>query len=106
MRLTRGLRHLIGPSTKRASKPAVRLAGVLLCGMPMIVAAPVQAAQSGRSAHFDIPAQGLAAAIDQFARQAGIQILYPYKIAAARRSTALRGEMPIRAALDRLLLGS
>lgn len=106
MRLSRGLLHIIGPSNKRASKPAIRLAGGLLCGVALIVAAPVQAAQSGRSIRFDIPAQDLAPALDRLARQAGIQILYPYKIAAARRSAALHGEMPVREALDRLLRNS
>ena len=62
----------------------------------MIVAAPVQAAQSGRSAHFDIPAQGLAAAIDQFARQAGIQILKTQALLAGDDGDAAKQ------ALDRL----
>ncbi|MET0310241.1 MAG: TonB-dependent receptor [Sphingomonas sp.] len=82
------------------------MAGGLLCGAATIMAVPAQAGQSGQAVQFDIPAQGLAAALDLFARQAGVQILYPYKVAAPRRSVALRGRMPVRAALDRLLRSS
>jgi outer membrane receptor protein involved in Fe transport len=69
----------------------------------MIVATPVEAAQAAQSIRFDIPVQDLAQALDQFARQSGVQILYPYKVAAAQRSAGLHGEMPARKALDRLL---
>ncbi|WP_213982216.1 hypothetical protein [Sphingomonas sp. dw_22] len=57
----------------------MRLTRGLLFGVAMIVSVPVQAAQGERAARFDIPAQGLAGALDQFARQAGVQILYPHK---------------------------
>lgn len=106
MCLTHGLRRFFGPSNHRASRPAAWLAAGLLCGVAMIAPAPVQAGQGGRSAPFDIPAQALPAALDQFARQAGVQILYPYGVAAAGRNVALRGRLPVREALDRLLHGS
>jgi outer membrane receptor protein involved in Fe transport len=102
MRLTHGLLPIIGLPNGRA----VRLAGGILCGISAILAAPVQAAPADRSVRFDIPAQTLAAALDQFARQAGVQILYPYKVAATRRSMPLHGQMPVRAALDHLLRDS
>lgn len=84
----------------------MRLTRGLLFGVTMLVSAPVQAAQGERPVAFDIPAQGLAGALDQFARQSGVQLLYPYKLAALRRSAGLKGRMPVRAALDRLLRGS
>jgi len=80
-----------------------QLAIAPMCGVAMLWAPP---AEAQRAARFDIPAQNLATALDSFARQANVQLLYPYPVAAARRSTALRGEMPVRAALDRLLRGS
>lgn len=104
MRLSRSLRPRIAPG-KQASRRTVRLSGALICCVA-VVAAPAAAAQSDRTARFDIAEQRLAAALDQFARQAGVQILYPYQIAAARRSAALHGTMPVRTALDRLLQGS
>lgn len=105
MRLTRGP-FPRRPSDPRACRRTVRLAGGLLCSLTALVSAPVQAAQAERSVRFDIPAQTLARALDSLAHQAGIQLLYPYEIASMRRNPALHGEMPVRAALDRLLRGS
>lgn len=84
---------------------------MLLAAAPTAAeAAPSASAQSSStpsgSSHFDIPAQRLADALDQFARQTRMQILYPYPVAAARRSPRLRGTMPPRRALERLLHGS
>ncbi|MCW6528777.1 TonB-dependent receptor [Sphingomonas sp. MMSM20] len=76
--------------------------GVLI-GMAMLVAAPAHAATGEAPVRFAIPAQTLAGALDQLARQIGVQILYPYDIAAARRSGGINGRMPARRALDRLL---
>lgn len=77
-----------------------------LLGMAMLVAAPAHAAAADAPVRFDIAAQTLAGTLDRFARQLGVRILYPYDIAAARRSAGLRGRMPARKALDRLLRGS
>jgi hypothetical protein len=52
----------------------------------MSLAVPVEAGAPDPARGFDIPAQTLAAALDQFAHQAGVQLLYPYAYAAARRS--------------------
>ncbi|SFJ01009.1 Outer membrane receptor proteins, mostly Fe transport [Sphingomonas sp. NFR04] len=77
----------------------------LACGAAVVVVAPAQA-QPQREALFDIPAQSLATALDSFARQAGVQILYPYRLAAPRHCAGVRGRMTARAALDRLLRNS
>jgi hypothetical protein len=69
----------------------------------MLVAAPVEAGAPGAARPFDIPAQNLAAALDQFAHQAGVQLLYPYAYAAARRSAPLHAALPPRRALEQLL---
>lgn len=75
----------------------------LLLGMAIAMAAPAEAAPAGQAVRFDIAAQTLAGALDQFARQSGVQILYPYDVASMHRSTGLHGRMPPRIALDRLL---
>ncbi len=62
-------------------------------------------AQAEQSTRFDIPAQDLAQALDLFARQSGVQILYPYRMATGRRSAPLHGKMSARQALARLLRG-
>lgn len=102
MSLTRRLRHVIRPSNKPLPKKNLYLGG-FLCGVATIACAPAAAAPAEPAARFDIAAQDLAGALDQFGRQARVQILYPYAIASARRGTALHGRMPARAALDRLL---
>lgn len=79
------------------------LVGVILCAASCIVGAPAQAAQA---VHFDIAAQNLAPALDQFARQTGVQILYPYAIATLHRTQGVRGAMAPRAALELLLRNS
>lgn len=71
--------------------------------MPLLMALPARATPPEKSVAFDIPVQDLAHALDMLARQSGLQILYPYKIAAARQSGGLHGKMPVAAALRRLL---
>ncbi|WP_343615321.1 TonB-dependent receptor [Novosphingobium sp.] len=72
----------------------------------MSLAAPVEAGAPDPARGFDIPAQTLAAALDQFAHQAGVQLLYPYAYAAARRSAPLHAALPPRHALEHLLRDS
>ncbi|MGN7930559.1 TonB-dependent receptor domain-containing protein [Sphingopyxis sp. 22461] len=55
---------------------------------------------------FNIEAQDAAAAIRHFARQSGIQILVAEAATRGKRSAPVRGTMPVRAALVRLLRGT
>jgi outer membrane receptor protein involved in Fe transport len=88
---------------KTPSSAAAALAVVLLAPF----AAPALAQPSDDQAvRFDIVSQPLAAALDQYARQAGRQILLPYEAAAALRNRPLHGRMTRRTALQRLLAGS
>jgi len=102
MHASRGLRHILRRSDRPSSKRLLSLASGLLLGAAPVFAAPAEA-RTERPVRFDIPAQDLARALDQYARQSGVQILYPYGIASTRRSPRLRGDMPPRVALDRLL---
>lgn len=70
----------------------------------MLLSAAAQAESD--SIQFDIPSQPLSAALDQYARQAGKQILVPHEVAATLRSPRVRGRMAPREALERLLAGS
>ena len=100
MRVTRCIIAVLsGPGEATARGAAA------MCGIALILPAPAMA-QAAPGPRFDIAGQGLAAALDQLARQAGVQILYPYQIAAARRTGGVRGQMPLRTALDRLLRGT
>ncbi|MGC3986761.1 MAG: TonB-dependent siderophore receptor [Pseudorhodoferax sp.] len=63
-------------------------------------------AAGAQTARFDIPAQPLASALDQFARQAGLQLVFDLERAQGRRAPAVSGEQDVRQALDALLRGS
>ena len=65
--------------------------------------AATMAAQAQPAVDFDIRGGSLAEALNSFARQAQVQLLYPYDVAAARRVAPLRGRLTRRAALERLL---
>lgn len=77
----------------------------------LVLALPLQGAlaQTGAPAptqRFDMAAQPLAAALDQFARQAGLQLVFAPELAAGRQAPALHGQLPLREALDSLLKNS
>lgn len=78
------------------------IAVAALCLAPGVPAAAFQ--RDARS--FDIEAQDAAAAIRLFARQSGIQILVAETATRGRRSAPVRGTMPVRTALVRLLRGT
>lgn len=84
------------------------LAQAALClGLALpLPAALAQAGAPAATARFDIAAQPLAGALDQFARQAGLQLVFQPGLAAQRQAPAVHGELPLRQALDALLEGS
>lgn len=87
---------------------ALLLSGALV--LPVLGAAePAAAAVQIRGAakiRLDIPAQGLAPALSEFARQSGQQLLFSPEIVKGKRSTAISGEFTAREALMRLLAGT
>ncbi len=91
---------------KRSSR--ARLMAALLA-TTCAVSAPAAWAQAARTAAaettFDIPAQGLASALNAFSRQAGVQILFPYDAIEGRSSKPLQGRYTTRNALNLLLTG-
>jgi iron complex outermembrane receptor protein len=79
-----------------------------LAGASIIVAvcAAVSPAGAARTVTFDIPAQRLPAALNAFARQAGIQIFFPADRIAALTSPPIKGALSAQTALSRLLAKS
>ena len=71
----------------------------------LVLALQMQAAMA-QSANFDIPAQPLATALNQFARQAGLQLVFTPALAQDRQSPRIAGTQDVRQALDALLRGS
>ena len=76
----------------------------LATGIIMVAAASASAAASAeRSQRFDIPAQAAADALNEWARQAGTQIVFAYDDVQGRRTSAVRGDFTPRAALQQLI---
>ncbi len=76
----------------------------LACGaaLALVIATPVFA----QSRDFDIPAQSAAKSVQEFARQAGVQIVAPGKQLHGITTHAVKGQMDARAALRALLEGT
>ncbi|MFT4053322.1 MAG: TonB-dependent receptor [Novosphingobium sp.] len=73
--------------------------------LPMILAiAPANAAQD-RAISFDIPSQNMATSLNEFGRQAGVQMVFPYDTVAGQRSTPLKGRFTRAEAIRRLIAG-
>ena len=63
-------------------------------------------AQAAARVEFKIPAGDTAQALNAFSRQAGVQILFPYDVAAKRRTAGLQGGYGREEAVRRLIEGS
>lgn len=71
-----------------------------------ILALHAAAALAGPSATFDIPAQPLSSALRTLASQAGVQLVFTPEAVGTTQGTAIRGEMSVDAALEKMLAGS
>lgn len=95
------------PFSGAIARGSLRL--VLLGTVSALSMAPLPAvAQSSQSSarQFDIPAQPLAAALQRYMQQSGIQLSYPADLAEGRTSTAISGSIAPADALGRLLAGT
>ncbi|OYW83165.1 MAG: hypothetical protein B7Z26_01315 [Asticcacaulis sp. 32-58-5] len=77
------------------SMAAVALATVLVCASPAVAQAPKY--------KIDIPAENAAKALNDFARQTDIQIIFPYEVAEKSHVPALKGEFTREEALAVIL---
>ncbi len=77
----------------------------LLATAAAIIAGPVAAALAERAVALDIPAQPMAQALNELARQSGLQILFPYADAVGT-APAIKGSYPPREVLRRLIARS
>lgn len=81
-------------------------AGVLLATTALVSVVPVAAqAQAAARIEFDIPAGDTASALNAFSRQAGVQLMFPYDVAARHRTAGLKGAFGREEALRRLIDG-
>jgi len=88
-------------SVPRGWPAAVLLLGALVLGIGTV---PARAAEVPR--HFDIPAEPLGAALDDFARQANVTLLFSSTLVALAHTGGVRGQLDVTAALGRLLGGT
>jgi iron complex outermembrane receptor protein len=82
-----------------STKSMLASGAAMVCVMS---AAPAMAQQRT----FDVPAQSAAKAIPEFARQAGIQIIAAGSKLRGKRTSAVKGQMDVRAALQILIAGT
>ncbi|HEY7888554.1 MAG TPA: TonB-dependent receptor [Steroidobacteraceae bacterium] len=81
-------------------------AAALLLGTLVLALGPAGARAADVSHHFDIPAEPLGAALDEFARQANVTLLSSSTLVAHGHTRGVHGELAVRAALGRLLGGT
>lgn len=80
---------------------------LLLATTALIAVTPAPAlAQAAARVVFNIPAGDTAQALTAFSRQAGVQILFPYDVAARRRTAGLQGAFGREDAVRKLIDGS
>jgi hypothetical protein len=88
----------------------LRLFGAFIVGAAISSIRPAgaegQAVPSQKLLAYDIPSEGLAAALRAYADVSGVQVLYETALTAGRRSAAVKGTFPPDAALQLLLAGS
>ncbi|HEX7789665.1 MAG TPA: STN domain-containing protein, partial [Afipia sp.] len=78
-----------------------------LCATAAIVALATQSsASAAEPAKFKIPAQSMQTALTLFARQSGVQLLFPYDQVAGLHAQSVNGKMTPDVALQRLIAGS
>ena len=84
-----------------------RMAALLLATTALVAVAPAAAqAQAAARVEFNIPAGDTAQALNAFSRQAGVQILFPYDVAAKHRTAGLQGSFGREDAVRKLIDGS
>lgn len=90
----------------KANERAVRLAVVraLACATGLAMAVPATALAN--AARFDIAAQPLPKALQAFAEQTKMQLLYRYDVVSRATAHAVHGRLDTRVALDELLEGT
>ena len=76
---------------------------LLICALAL---APAASRAADVARHFDIPAEPLGAALDEFARQADVTLLVSSSLVAHAEAAGVQGDLPVTAALGRLLGGT
>ncbi|HJS92478.1 MAG TPA: TonB-dependent receptor [Steroidobacteraceae bacterium] len=89
-------------STVPRGWPAV----VLLLGTLAVGFAAPEARAGGSARHFDIPAESVGTALDDFARQADVTLLFSSTLVGGLKTSGVQGDFTVTQALGRLLGGT
>lgn len=89
--------------TKRAYARTVSSCA-LVCSAMLLLSSPSWAEEVAHK--FDIPAESTAKALNDLSTQSGIQILFPYDLAAKTMAPAIKGSYSLRVVLKQLISGS
>lgn len=82
----------------------MRFTPLLFCAYALLAASVTLAAETPRT--FDLPAGDAADTLRRFAQQAGREIVYPAEEVRGHQTNAVRGELLVNEALQRLLAGT
>ncbi|MDC8757968.1 TonB family protein [Janthinobacterium fluminis] len=82
------------------------LMGSLMAVAQLVYAGPADGPEAAPAQRFDLPAQGLDAALVAFGELTGYSVLVSSTLAAGRQSAAVHGQFAPREALQRLLAGT
>ena len=92
------------PRHSGAGKAFPRLWWILVA---VLIGTQVAHAQTGAAQHdYDIPAGDLVRAVNRFSQQSDVQIIYDLDLLNGKTAPALKGRLPLRLALEKLLAGS
>jgi iron complex outermembrane receptor protein len=84
----------------------LRLAGALLCCATLPVLPATAQAQGAITRSFELPAEALGRAIARFTQASGVLVAADASLLRGKRSSAVRGDLAPRVALDRILRGT
>jgi len=93
----------------RSGRNSIReltLSGCAVVALTWAAPALAQSAQNPQSVEFQIPAQSLASALSEYARQSGEQLLFAPDLVVGKTANAVAGDFTTSAALEGLLAGS
>lgn len=79
---------------------------LLPSALALAVSLPVAGYVQAQEIELDIPAQALGSALQEFGRQANLQVLYSPTDVAGKNSTAIKGKLDPQQAINTLLAGT
>lgn len=87
--------------------PVARARGLVLLALVLcVLSVPACGAVDAGRVRFDVPAQAAASALNEFAKQADVTLIFSYDLVAGVRTRALKGDFTVDEGLEQLLDGT